>query len=62
MSGNGRVAVVTGGTQGIGRKTAETLATRGYRVAIIDLRDPAETVRTIEDHGCDAMGYTGNIA
>ena len=62
MSRVGRVAVVTGGTQGIGRRTAETLATRGYRIAIIDLRDPAETVRAIEAQGGEAMGYTGNIA
>jgi NAD(P)-dependent dehydrogenase (short-subunit alcohol dehydrogenase family) len=62
MSGIGRVAVVTGGTQGIGRRTAETLAQRGYRVAIIDLRDPADTIHAIETLGGEAISSTGNIA
>ena len=61
MSGNTRVAVVTGGTQGIGRKTAELLAQRGYRLAIIDLRQPAETVESIESKGGEAMGCAGDI-
>ena len=31
------VAIITGATQGIGRRTAELLATRGYHIAILDL-------------------------
>ncbi len=61
MSVNARVAVVTGGTQGIGRKTAELLADRGYKIAIIDLHQPAETVKAIEAIGGEAMGYAGDI-
>jgi NAD(P)-dependent dehydrogenase (short-subunit alcohol dehydrogenase family) len=61
MSGNTRVAVVTGGTQGIGRKTAELLAQRGYRLAIIDLHQPAETAKSIEANGGEAIGYAGDI-
>ena len=61
MVTNARVAVVTGGAQGIGRKTAELLAARGYRLAIIDLRQPAETVRAIEAGGGEAMGCDGDI-
>jgi NAD(P)-dependent dehydrogenase (short-subunit alcohol dehydrogenase family) len=61
MSGNTLVAVVTGGTQGIGRKTAELLAQRGYRLAIIDLHQPSETVKSIEAKGGEAMGYAGDI-
>jgi len=62
LSGNELVAVVTGGAQGIGRRTAEVLAGRGYRVAIIDLRSPVDTVDAIASRGGEAMGCVGDIA
>ena len=34
------VAIITGAAQGIGRRTAELLAERGYRLALIDLKEP----------------------
>lgn len=61
MSANNRVAVVTGGRQGIGRRTAELLAQRGYRIAIVDLHEPTETVSAIVARGCDALGFAGDI-
>ncbi len=61
MSGSARVAVVTGGTQGIGRKTAELLAQRGYKLAIVDLHQPAETLKSIEAEDCQALGFAGDI-
>lgn len=61
MSTNQRVAVVTGGTQGIGRRSAELLAQRGYRVAIIDLHPPTETVKAVEAMGGEAMAFAGDI-
>ncbi len=61
-SSNQRVAVVTGGAQGIGRRTAELLAGRGFRIAIIDLREPDETVHAIESRGGVAFGFAGNVA
>ena len=57
-----RVAVVTGGAQGIGRCTAELLAERGFALALIDLRMQDETIRAIEDRGGEAMSFAGNIA
>jgi NAD(P)-dependent dehydrogenase (short-subunit alcohol dehydrogenase family) len=61
MSVNKRVAVITGGTQGIGRRTAELLAERHYRIAIIDLRQPADTVNGIKARGGEAIGWAGDI-
>ena len=56
------MAVITGGAQGIGRRTSELLAERGYRVAIIDLHEPAETLAAIRYAGGEAMGQAGDIA
>lgn len=61
MGANQRVAVVTGGTQGIGRRTAEILAQRGYRLAIVDLHSPLDTVKAIEAAGGEAIGHEGDI-
>src|ERR1017187_1368259 len=55
------VAVVTGGAQGIGRRTAELLSQRGFKLAIVDLRQPTETVKTIESRGGQATGFAGDI-
>jgi NAD(P)-dependent dehydrogenase (short-subunit alcohol dehydrogenase family) len=59
---NAPVAIVTGAAQGIGRRTAETLAERGYSLALIDLRDPAATVEAIEAKGCAAMPFVGDVS
>jgi len=57
-----RVAVITGAAQGIGRKTGEVLAERGYRLALNDLHMPDETIRSIESLGGQAIGCVGNVA
>jgi len=62
MTEEKRVAVITGGAQGIGRRTAEVLAERGYALAIIDLRTSEETIRAIEERGGEVMGFVGDIA
>jgi len=56
-----RVAIITGAAQGIGRRTAELLAERGYKLALIDLREPTGTVQAIEGLGGKILAYTGDI-
>lgn len=55
------VAVVTGGAQGIGRRTSELLAERGFSVAIIDLQEPKATVQVIEEGGGEVLWFAGDI-
>src|SRR6201996_7876065 len=61
MNHTGRVAVVTGAAQGIGRRTAELLAERGYRIGIIDVQEAAATVAAIEAGGGTAMAFAADI-
>ncbi|WP_263352468.1 SDR family NAD(P)-dependent oxidoreductase [Acidicapsa acidisoli] len=62
MAGRERVAVVTGGAQGIGRRTAELLAERGFHIAIFDLQEPKATVQAIETQGGRAFWFAGDVA
>jgi NAD(P)-dependent dehydrogenase (short-subunit alcohol dehydrogenase family) len=61
MSPHDRVAVITGGAQGIGRRTAELLAEQGYRIAIIDQQQPIATVTAIESAGGTVFAFAGNV-
>ena len=46
-----RVAIVTGGAGGIGRETAETLASAGARVVLADLnKEAAELAAKIQEN------------
>src|SRR3984885_12917340 len=62
MANGNRVAVITGAAQGIGRRTAEVLAERGYNVALSDLRSPGETMRAVAVHGVEAIELVGDIS
>jgi NAD(P)-dependent dehydrogenase (short-subunit alcohol dehydrogenase family) len=56
-----RIAVVTGAAQGIGRRTAEVFARRGYRVAITDLRFPADTLQAVQSQRAEALAKAGDV-
>ncbi len=62
---NGRVALVTGGSRGIGRATAALLATAGARVGIgyrKDARAAREIVDEIRGTGGEALALRGDLA
>ncbi|HUJ30689.1 MAG TPA: SDR family oxidoreductase [Candidatus Acidoferrum sp.] len=56
-----RVAVITGAAQGIGRRTAELFAERGYALGLVDLRWMPETLAAVRRHGGDAFEFVGDI-
>jgi NAD(P)-dependent dehydrogenase (short-subunit alcohol dehydrogenase family) len=62
MTKTERVAVLTGAAQGIGKRTAELLAERGYALALSDLRSPAETLRAVRRLGTEAIEFLGDVA
>ncbi|AFZ68847.1 SDR family NAD(P)-dependent oxidoreductase [Deinococcus peraridilitoris] len=47
MTSTSPVAVITGAAQGIGRRTAQVLAQRGYSLIVNDVRSPTETEREL---------------
>jgi enoyl-[acyl-carrier protein] reductase III len=60
----GKVAVVTGGTKGIGRSIALKLAARGCHVVVNYFRSRSAadaTVADIQANGVDALAVRGNI-
>jgi NAD(P)-dependent dehydrogenase (short-subunit alcohol dehydrogenase family) len=56
------VAVVTGAAQGIGRRTAEVLAARGFALALNDLRPPDATVTALRELGGDPLVILGDVS
>jgi 3-oxoacyl-[acyl-carrier protein] reductase/(S)-1-phenylethanol dehydrogenase len=54
---DGRVAVVTGGANGIGRTYAGRLAAEGATVAVLDIADAADTVADIQAAGARGAAF-----
>jgi len=63
MKLKGKVAIVTGAAQGIGRGIALALAKEGARVVVSDISDKiADVVREIESLGSEALAAKANVA
>jgi len=57
-----KVALITGAAQGIGQRTSEVLAERGFAVALNDLRSPSETSLRVQQRGVPAIEVLGSVA
>lgn len=57
----GRSYVVTGGSSGLGRATAEALVAEGARVVVV-ARDAARLAAAVEHLGPSAVGHVGDLA
>jgi NAD(P)-dependent dehydrogenase (short-subunit alcohol dehydrogenase family) len=62
ISFNGKTAIVTGASSGIGRRAALEYAKRGAAVAAVDIEDARQTVKTIEEAGGTAAFFRCDIA
>jgi 2-hydroxycyclohexanecarboxyl-CoA dehydrogenase len=58
-----RIALVTGGAQGIGRGIAASLAAQGFRVAIADLNieTAAQTAKDLSQSGATVIAVEANV-
>lgn len=58
---DGKTAIVTGGSMGIGQAIVRSLGARGASVALGDIADPSETLALVKDRGGIAVAYSCDI-
>lgn len=56
-----KVAVITGAAQGIGKRTAEMLASASYSLALMDMQSCSDVLQTIRKVGGEAEEFLGDI-
>jgi NAD(P)-dependent dehydrogenase (short-subunit alcohol dehydrogenase family) len=63
MDFTGKVALITGAGNGIGRAAALAFASRGASVVVVDRDAPSaeRTAATIRQQGADALAYTADV-
>ena len=57
-----KVAIVTGGSLGIGAQYCKSLAKEGAKIVIADLIDGTKIVKEIEENGGEALFVKTNVA
>ena len=59
----GKVALITGGSRGLGRQSALALASEGVKVAICGRTNSSldSTVKEIEEFGVDVVGILADV-
>ena len=57
----GKVVIVTGAAQGIGRTYALAMAAQGASVCVSDIAPPDETVRALQAEGARAIGFRSDV-
>ena len=62
MSTTGRIAIVTGAAQGIGRRTAQLLGERGYGLVLNDLRPVTQTLKALRELGAAPIEVLGDVS
>ncbi len=57
-----KLAIVTGAAQGIGRRTAEVMAQKGYSLLLNDINSCCETISAVRATGQAASEFLGDVA
>ena len=57
-----RVAIITGGSRGIGKAIALELAGKGANIAIVDIIEADATVAEIAALGVEAKAYKADVS